>query len=94
MVGGKVIGMARGREDTLIHVQDNYPPNIPDTCSLRVMERRKDTGESVTIQIGDSIWWQCGEVMWTTAGTRTPWLYGGKSGIAYDIRLPKVGYSH
>jgi hypothetical protein len=41
MVGGTVIGLARGIESTLVHVQDS-PPYANDRCSIRVVERRYD----------------------------------------------------
>lgn len=96
MVGGTVIGIARpvgpeAEEGTLLHVRDTTYKN--DTCCVRVVERRKDNGESIEIGIGDSVWWQCGEVMWTPLSVR-PHNPGQGCGSKWDIRLPKVGYSH
>lgn len=92
MVGGRVIGLARGPETTLVHVEDRKPGGSrADRCSVRCVEHRADTGERVAIEVGDSIWWQCGYCMWTPAARVGG---GGRSGVDYDIRLPKVGYSH
>lgn len=92
MVGGKVIGIARGKESTLLNVQDDRRPG--DTCAVRCEERRTDTGDRVEIAVGDSVWWQCGQVLWTPAGTAAAGkrFVGGKA--RYDVPLPKVGYSH
>jgi hypothetical protein len=92
MVGGKVIGLARGPESTLVHVQD-VGKYHRDECSIRVIERRLDNGEPVEIQVGDKIWWQAGTARWT------PQTYQGDGsgkgcGILWEIRLRKVGYSH
>lgn len=91
MVGGVVIGVARGKENTLVHVQGTGSEKN-DTCSVRCVERRIADGSPVAIRPGDKIWWQCGEVMWT------PQEHHGSSGVGcgrlFDIRLRKIGYSH
>jgi hypothetical protein len=94
MVGGTVIGLARGPESTLVHVQDTGDYKH-DRCSVRVTEKRKDTGESVQIGLGDSVWWQSGEVMWTPLAVKEAGIdWGVDCGKAWDIALPKIGYSH
>ena len=91
MVGGKVIGIARRGDEVLLHVADGQ-----DSCAVRCKERRKDTGESISIAVGDSVWWQSGEVHWNPRGTdysgKTRRFINGKA--TYDIPLPKIGYSH
>lgn len=96
MVGGKVIGIARPKASdsargTLLQVQDTRYKR--DTCAVRVIERRIDNGDTVEINLGDQVWWQCGEVMWTPDSVR-PHNPGQGCGSKWDIRLPKVGYSH
>ena len=92
MIGGEVIGLVRrpGGE-TLLNVADRNG----DTCAVRCREVRKDTSEPVTIAIGDSVWWQCGVVLWTPAGSKSGDLAQRTNGRSnWDIPLPKVGYSH
>jgi hypothetical protein len=92
MVGGTVIGLSRKAAGTLLSVRDRNG----DECAVRCEERRTDTGEPVEIAVGDSVWWQCGNVYWNPPGTD----YSGRSArwvdgrATYDIPLPKVGYSH
>lgn len=69
-------------------------PN-PDTCCVYVKEiKSKGThkGESITIKVGDSLWWQSGSCYWTRLENRGK--EGMKGGRDYDIAIPKVGYSH
>lgn len=84
MIGGTVIGVIRGLENTLLNVQDKG-----DQCSVRCVERRNDNGKPVAVAIGDSVWWQAGDVMWTPASSAR-----GECGIDFDIHIRKVGYSH
>lgn len=110
MVGGVVIGITRSEGRCHVHVADchHYPRHgrgdecpCPDTCCVYVDEGSFDEGNKVAIQVGDSIWWQCGYCYWT------PKANAGKvccdhehhyscqrRGIDYDIKLPKIGYSH
>lgn len=90
MVGGTVIGIARGSDDTLLHVEDRTYST--DRCSVRCVERRRDNGEPVTISLGDQVWWQSGSVMWTPAAMQGHDHTG--CGVTWDVQLPKVGYSH
>lgn len=88
MVGGKVIGLSRRPDSTLLNVQDKR-----DNCCVRVIEKKISNGEQVSIKLGDDVWWQCGKVMWTPAGEYRPGA-DQKCGVDFDIHLPKVGYSH
>jgi hypothetical protein len=92
MVGGRVIGIARGKDDTLLHVRDNRYKT--DVCAVRCVERRAETGQSVEIAVGDEVWWQCGQVMWTPRSAKVNYDPGVGCGTLWDIVLPKVGYSH
>jgi hypothetical protein len=95
MVGGIVIGIARSKESTLLHVQDNLSPGGADRCSIRVIERRIDRDRPVSIGLGDSIWWQAGQAMWTPKFVVEEGIDTGRDcGNTWDICLPKVGYSH
>jgi hypothetical protein len=93
MVGGTVIGLARGPEDTLVHVEERGPYRRKDTSSIRVIERRRDDGSPVEIGVGDSIWWQGRDAMWTPKEARSQSADSG-DGRTWDIRLPRVGHSH
>lgn len=90
MVGGRIIGLARGSESTLVHVRESTHSN--DECSIRVVEKRRDNGEPVVLGIGDQIWWQSRDAMWA------PKEMDGHShegcGMTWDIILPRIGYSH
>ena len=92
MVGGIVIGIARGADETLLHVQGTGGEHN-DTKSTRVVERRKLGGEPVVIEIGDSVWWQDRTLYWTPAAE-----IGGSretlGGVKYDVALERVGFSH
>lgn len=98
MVGGVVIGLTRAEERTHVHVADcpHYPkhgrgdecPN-PDTCCVYTDERRVDTGKRVTVDVGDSLWWQCGCCYWTPQDSPR-----SRCGVDFDIKLKKIGYSH
>ncbi len=95
MVGGIVIGLARGADSTLVHVKDAKSVNSSgDECSVRVIERRCSDDSPVAIAVGDSLWWQCGRAMWTPKAVRDEGWRKHKCGVEYDIALPKVGYSH
>jgi hypothetical protein len=88
MVGGIVIGLARGDGDALVHVEDKR-----DHCSIRLVERRRDDGSPVAIEVGDYVWWQARDAMWTPKSIPHP-RPSDKCGKTWDIRLPRVGYSH
>jgi hypothetical protein len=95
MVGGIIIGLTTTAEWVHAHVADcpHWPKHgdgakcpRPDTCCVRLDPTRKD-GSRANLQIGDSLWWQCGFCYWTP---RT----GDRCGVDYDIPLRKIGFSH
>lgn len=89
MVGGTVIGLVRKPgEPTMLHIRDRAPYN--DQICVDVTETHRKDGSAVEIAIGDSVWWQCGLVMWTPKGANRR----GKCGRDFDIQLPKVGYTY
>lgn len=88
MVGGKVIGVARGQENTLLNVQGTGSESR-DVCAVRCIEIRLDNGDLVCICNGDLVWWQAGYVFWTPIDS--PHF---KQGFDWDIKLEKIGYSH
>jgi hypothetical protein len=90
MVGGDVIGIVRTHDSTLLNVRDR---TYGDTCAVRCVERRRETGEPVAIEVGDKVWWQGQDVMWTSQRFRGS-VSGPGCGITWDIHLPKVGFSH
>lgn len=92
MVGGRVIGVARGKDGTLLHVRGSGSEGN-DTCSVRCVERRCDTGRAVAVSVGDQVWWQGRCVYWTPAGVESDGDVKG-CGVRWDIAMPKVGYSH
>ncbi len=91
MVGGKIIGLVRRPDGlTTVNVQDTRYSN--DTTAIRVREQRKDNGQTVSLSIGDSIWWQGREAMWTPEPTPRP-LPPDECSKEWDIQLPREGYS-
>lgn len=90
MVGGQVVGVSRVNGKVLLNVRDE---KYGDECAVRCEERRIDNGQRVTIEVGDKVWWQCGTVMWTPKSQ-----FGADPdkgcGRDWDVRLPKIGYSH
>jgi hypothetical protein len=88
MVGGKVIGIARTDEDTLLHVQGTGGESH-DTCSVRCKEESLHGNSPIVISVGDSVWWQGRLLMWTPEHSLR--LRPGKD---CDVKLPRVGYSH
>ena len=101
MVGGVVIGLSEKDGETHVHVAEcpHYPKHgrgdecpRPNTCCVYTDARKIETGETVSINIGDSLWWQCGRCYWTPKENRS--RAGNRRGIDYDIQLTKIGYSH
>jgi hypothetical protein len=86
MVGGIVIGIARTNRDTFLHIQGMY--NGHDEYSVRIVEKRKSDGQSVVIKLGDEIWWQSHDAMWTPA-TSDPHHHTDR-GKTWDIVLTRV----
>lgn len=56
-------------------------------CAIYV-ERNQ---QSEKIKPGDSVWWQGGFAMWTPLDNKGK--TGNKSGVDYDIRIPRIGSS-
>lgn len=110
MVGGVVIGLSRRNGEVHVNVADcpHYPKHgikaesiegcpHPDTCCVYTKEecvdqRAKDYQVEVRIQLGDSLWWQSGSCYWTPKENRGK--ENNRCGFDFDIRLPKLGYSH
>ena len=86
-VGGEVIGIVRCIDRIWVNTLDASNTE----CATYV--ERNETSEK--IQPGDALWWQGREAMWTPERNRA---YTGehpkrKSGVDYDIRIPRIGYS-
>ena len=80
MVGGTVIGIARKANYTLLHVEKGK-----ESCAVKVVERRKSDNSVVDIQLGDSVWWQGDNVMWSP---KTIFGHGpGGCGTEWDIKI-------
>lgn len=101
MVGGVIVGIARGKERTHVTVADcpHYPKHgrgdecpRPDTCSVYTDEIMISRGMRVEVKIGDSFWWQSGHCYWTPKENRGK--EDSRGGVDYDIKLTKLGYSH
>lgn len=87
MVGGRIIGLARKPDGvTMLHIRAN---RCTDQCCIDCREIRLRDGSRIVITIGDHVWWQCGQVMWTPHGSSRQ-----RCGVDFDICLPKVGYSY
>jgi len=87
MVGGTVSIVQRAREGE-IQIQvvgegceryDRLAVNVPDNEETR------------RIQPGDSMWWQSDSCYWTPRANRAGL---GRSGIDYDLRIKRIGYSY
>ena len=91
MCGGKVIGIIRKPgEPTTLNVQE--PRYRGQTMGVRVIERRKDDGDTVRITLGDYVWWQ-GDMVMLTPGPITRMKPPKEQGKTWDIVIPRVGYS-
>lgn len=82
MIGGRVIEICNvpNRPDVLFVNVADRPYSKIETCGVLV----ENNETSRKIEIGDAMWWQCGYCYWTPQGT-----CGGKTGIDYDIAIPK-----
>ena len=92
MVGGIVVGVVRNGYTSLINVRGTGSEHANE-LAIRVIEKRLDNGADVRIQVGDSIWWQGREAMWSPKSqveNRDPDDCGKK----WDICLERIGYSH
>lgn len=76
MVGGVVIETIVLPDRIWINCRDKR-----DTCAIYVERNAK----SEAIRVGDKLWWQGREAMWTPAS--------GVSAGWYDLRIPRIGYS-
>lgn len=86
MVGGRVIEVCgySDRPDVLFVDVADRPYSRIETCAVNV--ERNETSER--IEVGDSLWWQCGWCYWTPQNSHRQ-----KCGVDFDIKIPKVGYS-
>jgi hypothetical protein len=84
MIGGKVIEVCNvpGRPDVLFVNVADRPYKKLETCGVLV----ENNETSRKIEIGDSLWWQCGICYWTRQDKKG---HSGKSGVDYDIAIPK-----
>jgi hypothetical protein len=67
--------------------------SLPESCSVRVSEKRKKDGRPVEIMVGDSVWWQADCVMWTPAANSPGNRLGDESyrcGEHFDIVLSRL----
>ena len=93
MLGGTVIGIVRTAESTLLNVENDHYPG--ETLAIRVLERRRDTNEPISIGLGDAIWWQGQDAMWTPKALRgVAATVDTGCGLTWDIHLPRLGSSH
>jgi len=86
MVGGRVIEVCAVKEfpgRLFVDVCDR-PYSRLETCTIYV--ERNETSER--IQVGDSIWWQGRNAMWTPQDSQRL-----RAGVDHDIVIPRIGYS-
>lgn len=92
MVGGIIIGLSRTEKGTLVNVRDK---TYGDTCAVRVLEKRRFGDEPVKLEIGDSIWWQGNDAIWTSKILADKSISeAGRCQYDWDIHIPKIGFSH
>ncbi len=84
MYCGKVIGIARGRDSTVLHIEQPQGPRV----DVRVKEIRRKSDRPVQIGMGDWLWWEGGDAFWTP---RRALGASGDRGYDFDIPLPRVG---
>jgi len=86
MVGGTVIETISLPDRIWINCGDTTYPS--STCAIEVVADAR----ARSVSEGDIVWWQDKFAMWTPAC-----LQGradkGRSGVDFDIRLDKIGYS-
>lgn len=86
MVGGIVIEVVTILDDKVyINCRDKQ---YKQSCGIYVEKNEN----SEKVEIGDTVWWQSGYAMWTPANHKNVCV-GGRSGIDYDIKIPKIGFS-
>jgi len=88
MVGGIVIETVTLKDRIWVNCVDEAE-NRNGKCAIYV----KRNPESERIKPGDGVWWQGGSAMWNPYGRTKQSSAGGKSGIDYDIRIPRIGFS-
>jgi len=79
MVGGRVIEVCEFKDKIFVDTRDKN-----NTCGV-FMEKNSN---SLQIQIGDSVWWQCGYCYWTPQDSLRD-----QQSINFDIPILKIGYS-
>lgn len=84
MIGGTVIETVDAGDRIWINCQIKTS-GITHECAINVERDAK----ALTVADGDTVWWQGKEAMWTPKGFHP----NGKSGIDFDIRLKRIGYS-
>ncbi len=82
MIGGTVIETVITPERVWINCREK---EYGDECAIYV----ENDAKARTVAEGDSVWWQQDQAMWTPKGFHP----NGRSGIDFDIRLKKLGYS-
>lgn len=88
MLSGEVVSLVRIPGRVELTVKDAM---FGDHVPLQVEERDCNTGDAVTISLGDRISWQGNRVWWTSKTLRTVAL-DLKSRQAWEVPLPRVGY--
>lgn len=86
MVGGQVLEIVDNHNKLWINVWARPYKKIEE-CAIFV----EKTPESEKIAPGDQLWWQGSKAMWTPRINRTKG--GTKSGVDYDIVIPRIGFS-
>ena len=82
MIGGKVIEVCEipyHLDVLFVNVADR-PYGKIETCGVLVEKNVK----SLQIEIGDSLWWQCGYCYWTPQNSKRK-----KENVDFDIKIPK-----
>ena len=82
MIGGKVIEVCNvpHRSNVLFVNVAERPYKRTDTCGVLV----ENNETSQKIEIGDSLWWQCGYCYWTPQNSERK-----KENVDFDIKIPK-----
>lgn len=92
MIGGTVIKVKHLKDKVWIKCEED---NSNSQCAVYV----ENNAKARCVDVGDSVWWQGGFAMWTPSCFRgnSPdkpgFIEGRKSGVHYDIRIPRIGFS-
>lgn len=87
MVGGVVVGITRKSGKVHLNLEDKG-----ETICVYAEEMAVDHPEiKVEIKLGDWVWWQSGFCYWTPGGK---YSRSANCGVEFDIKIPKIGYSH